>query len=202
VNEWGFSAEKCRVIPNPLDPQFLGSLPAHSSRIPGLVVAVGRLEPQKRFRDLISAFADLRRNQASRLVIVGSGSELRALAEYVRERHVEDRVTFAGPTSDVMYWLDRCSLFVLSSGFEGFPNSLAEAMARGCAVVSTDCQTGPSEMVAHGVSGLLVPVGDVAALSVAMRQVLDNQEFASRLGTAARRTAEKWSLESIAPLWV
>jgi len=202
VNGWGFPAHKCRVIPNPLDPQFLGSLPAWSWRIPGLVVAVGRLERQKRFGDLISAFADLPRSQASRLVIVGAGSELRYLAMRARQKKVEDRVEFVGPTSDVMYWLDRCSLFVLSSGFEGFPNALAEAMARGCAVVSTDCQTGPSEMVAHGVSGLLVPVGDVVALSVAMRQVLDNQEFASRLGTAARRTAEKWSLESIAPLWV
>ena len=202
VNNWGLPADKCRVIPNPLDPQFLGSLPAHSSRIPGLVVAVGRLEAQKRFGDLISAFADLPRNQASRLVIVGAGSELRGLAEYARERYVEDRVSFVGRTSDVIYWLDRCSLFVLSSGFEGFPNALAEAMARGCAVVSTDCETGPSEMVEHGVSGLLVPVGDIVALSGAMRQVLDNLEFGSQLGMAARRTAEKWSLETVAPLWL
>jgi len=202
VNEWGFPADKCRVIPNPLDPQFLGSLPVRSSRIPGLVVAVGRLEPQKRFGDLISAFADLPRNEELRLVIVGAGSELRTLTKYARERRVEDQVSFVGPTSDVMHWLDRCSLFVLSSGLEGFPNALAEAMARGCAVVSTDCETGPSEMVEHGVSGLLVPVGDVVALSGAMRQVLDNDEFASQLGTSARRTAEKWSLEAIAPLWL
>ena len=202
VNEWGLSADKCRVIPNPLDSQFLGSLPAHSSRIPGLVVAVGRLEAQKRFGDLISAFADLPSSRASGLVIVGAGSELRALAKYARERHVADRVSFVGPTSDVMYWLDRCSLFVLSSGLEGFPNALAEAMARGCAVVSTDCETGPAEMVEQGVSGLLVPVGNVVALSRAMRQVLDNEEFASRLGAAARQTAEKWSLEAIAPLWL
>ncbi len=202
VNEWGLRAEKCRVIPNPLDPQFLGPLPAHSSRIPGLVVAVGRLEAEKRFRDLISAFADLPRNQASRLVIVGAGSELRALTKFAQERHVSDRVCFVGPTSDVIFWLDRCSLFVLSSGFEGFPNALAEAMARGCAAVSTDCETGPSEMIEHGVSGLLVPVGDVVALSGAMRQVLDNVGFASQLGTAARRTAEKWSVEMVAPLWL
>lgn len=202
VNEWGLRADKCRVIPNPLDPQFLGPLPAHSSRIPGLVVAVGRLEAQKRFRDLISAFADLPRNQASRLVIVGAGSELRALTKFAQERHVSDRVCFVGPTSDVMFWLDRCSLFVLSSGFEGFPNALAEAMARGCATVSTDCETGPSEMIEHGVSGLLVPVGDVVALSGAMRQVLDNVVFASQLGTAARQTAEKWSVERVAPLWL
>jgi glycosyltransferase involved in cell wall biosynthesis len=160
------------------------------------------LAPQKRFVDLISAFSRLPRHIATQLVIVGSGSELSALSTCARVNHVQDRVCFLGETADVMHWLDRCSLFVLSSAFEGFPNALAEAMARGCAVVSTDCETGPAEMIEHDASGLLVPVGEIGALSSAMFRVLDSQVLASQFGVAARQRAESWSLEKIVPMWI
>ena len=202
VNNWGFSAARCRVIPNPLDVDFLAPPPSHSTRIPGLVVAVGRLAPQKRFGDLISAFSRLPRHLATQLVIVGSGSELSALSKCAQVNQVQDRVCFLGETADVMHWLDRCSLFVLSSAFEGFPNALAEAMARGCAVVSTNCETGPSEMIEHDASGLLVPVGEIGTLASAMFRVLDSQVLALQLGAAARQRAEGWSLEKIAPMWI
>jgi len=202
VNSLGLPAGKCRVIPNPVDSQFLGPPRVFSSRIPGLVVGVGRLEAQKRFADLIAAFACLPRRLASRLVIVGSGSEFGFLSECAQRFQVGERVSLVGETPDVIHWLDRCSAFVLASEFEGFPNALAEAMARGCPVVSTDCETGPCEMIKHGVSGLLVPVGDVGALSRSISQILDDREFALKVGSEARQAAEKWSLERIAPLWL
>jgi GalNAc-alpha-(1->4)-GalNAc-alpha-(1->3)-diNAcBac-PP-undecaprenol alpha-1,4-N-acetyl-D-galactosaminyltransferase len=202
VKEWGFAPERCRVIPNPIPESLLVPPPPHSTREAGLIVAVGRLDPQKSFHSLIEAFSRLPPAIASRLVILGDGPLKESLGHRISELAIADRVQLMGQTRDVSQWLDRASLFVLSSRYEGFPNALAEAMARACPIVSTDCRTGPGEMLRHGHSGLLVPVDDQQALESAMIRLLTDRRFASECGDMARSTAEKWNVESIAPLWL
>jgi len=137
-------------------------------------LAIGRLTEQKDFFTLISAFAQLRQHRVLRLIILGDG-ELRAgLADHMAELGLsDDDVKLPGFVSNPFAWLARCSLFVLSSRWEGLPGALIEAMACGAPVVSTNCLSGPDEILEGGRWGRLVPVGDVAALAQAMADTLD-----------------------------
>lgn len=141
-----------------------------------LIVGVGRLVEQKRFSDLIEAFAQIRSRQSLRLAIIGEGPLRDALENKVRTLGLGSEVTFPGFLSNPFAVLNRADLFVLSSGWEGFGNVLVEAMAVGTPVVSTACPSGPDEILQNGKWGRLVPVGDVEALANAMALTLDESE--------------------------
>lgn len=94
-------------------------------------------------------------------------------------------------TDEVKERLKASSLYILSSNTEGMPNSLMEAMAMGLPVISTDCPCGgPKMLISHGVNGLLVPVGDGEAMMTAMKQLMENEELAKRLGEKALEIRE------------
>lgn len=140
-----------------------------------VLLAVGRLYGQKDFETLIRAFARVRSHRpAARLVILGEG-ELRAeLEALVAALGVEDAVAMPGFAPNPYASMMRADLFVLSSRAEGLPGVLIQAMACGLPVVSTDCPTGPREILEDGKWGQLVPVGDVEALANAIDQTLAN----------------------------
>ena len=162
------------VIHNPAVPPDVDRLAAepvdHPWLQPGqppVILGVGRLVPQKGFDILLRAFALVRRQRPVRLVIVGEGpdehatrrqrAELEALAT---ELGIADDFALPGYAANPFAWMARASVFVLSSNHEGFGNVLPEAMACGCPVVSTDCPSGPAEILENGRWGRLVPVGD------------------------------------------
>jgi glycosyltransferase involved in cell wall biosynthesis len=89
----------------------------------------------------------------------------------------------------------------MSSRFEGFPNTLVEALAHGLPAVSFDCDTGPRDIIRHEVDGLLVPLGDVAALTAALERVISDVNLRLRLATRAVETRERFSIERIAGMW-
>jgi glycosyltransferase involved in cell wall biosynthesis len=107
------------------------------------------------------------------LVILGEGGKRRNLEQQLHELGVEADVELHGFVGNPFAWMSRASLFVLSSAWEGSPGVLIEAMACGCPVVSTDCPSGPDEILAGGRYGRLVPVGDDAALADAITETLD-----------------------------
>jgi len=138
-----------------------------------VILGVGRLTLQKDFTTLIHAFAQVRTVYDCRLVILGEG-ELRAeLEQLVASLGVQDSVQLPGFAENPFAWMSRVQLFVLSSRWEGLGNVLIEAMACGAAVVSTNCPSGPDEILEGGRWGRLVPVGDVQALAEAMVAVLE-----------------------------
>ncbi len=133
-----------------------------------VVLAMGRLVPQKDFTTLIKAFAGVSKQSDARLLILGDGpmrGELEALAKSL---DLHERISMPGFSENALAYLKRAKLFVLSSRFEGFGNVVAEALACGTPVVSTDCPHGPAEILDGGRFGSLVPVGDVAALEKAI----------------------------------
>ena len=136
-----------------------------------VVLAAGRLNRQKDFSTLIRAFrmlddADLK------LLILGEGEERPKLEELVEASGLSERVELPGFVSNPFAYMAGASLFVLSSRWEGMPGVLIQAMACGCPVVSTDCPSGPAEVLCGGRFGELVPVGDVLALARAMKRRL------------------------------
>jgi glycosyltransferase involved in cell wall biosynthesis len=141
---------------------------------PPVVLGVGRLTAQKDFPTLIRAFARVRAERPARLVILGKGkpemdAELRALATSLG---CAADVDLPGFILNPFAYMARAGVFVLSSLHEGLPTVLVEALACGCPVVSTDCPSGPAEILDGGRYGALVPVGDEAAMAEAILATL------------------------------
>ena len=153
---------------------------------PPVILAVGRLVPQKDFSTLIQAFARLRERHEARLLILGEGDLRRALEAKVSALDLNDAVALPGFTDNPFSHMRRASMFVLSSGWEGFGNVLVEAMACGTPVVSTDCPSGPAEILEHGKWGRLVPMGDVEALADAMVATLGETKHPDVASRAAQ----------------
>lgn len=124
------------------------------------VVAAGRLRPQKDFDTLLRAFKIVVESRPCRLIILGEGSERGRLEKLTRELGLQGQVRLPGHVSNPFAYFRRSTLFVLSSRFEGAPNVLIEALSLGVPVVSTDCHSGPNEILEGGKYGRLVPVGD------------------------------------------
>ncbi len=140
---------------------------------PPVILGVGRLAAQKDFATLIRAFARVRAGRPARLMILGEGrkrGELEALADTLG---VRKDVAMPGFSENPFAYMARAAVFVLSSGYEGLPGVLIQAMACGCPVVSTDCPSGPREILQDGRYGPLVPVHDDEALATAIETVLD-----------------------------
>ena len=138
-----------------------------------IILAVGRLHVQKNFELLIRSFVRLRYLEKLKLVILGEGALRHALQSQVREYHLTDRVSMPGWTANPYAFMSRADVFVLSSRWEGFGLVLIEALACGCKIVSTNCSTGPKEILDHGRFGRLVPVDDEEAMSESINRALD-----------------------------
>lgn len=140
---------------------------------PPVVLAVGRLTPQKDFATLLRAFAKV--SAPSNLLILGDGEERTALEQLVNQLGIAERVQMPGYEPNPFKYMRRAAVFVLSSRYEGLPNALIQAMACGCPVVATDCPSGPREILDGGKYGVLVPVGDEDALAQAILQGLEGR---------------------------
>lgn len=141
---------------------------------PPVILGIGRLVIQKDFPTLISAFAKVRENRPARLMILGEGDERAALESMIQALGLESDVALPGFTDNPYAYLSKAALFVLSSRYEGFGNVVAEALACGAPVVSTDCPSGPAEILDHGKYGRLIPVADPAAMTRAILDLLDS----------------------------
>ncbi|WP_218120356.1 glycosyltransferase [Nitrosomonas sp. Nm132] len=139
---------------------------------PPVVLAVGKLKRQKDYPTLVRAFARVRAHREVRLVILGEGEERARLERLIKNLGVEADAYLPGFVENPFAWMARVSVFVLASAWEGLSNVLLEALACGCTVVSTDCPSGPREILADGAFGHLVPVGDDAALAAAIAAAL------------------------------
>ena len=152
---------------------------------PPIVLAVGRLEAQKDFLTLLKAFARVRAQRVARLLILGEGAQRAAIEALVKTLNLAADVALPGFVANPGAYMARAAVFVLSSIFEGLANVVIEAMACGCPVVSTDCPSGPAEILADGDYGSLVPVGADAALAKAILATIAATPDRERLRTRA-----------------
>lgn len=173
---------KLHTIYNPVDVDGIRKLalcrPDHHWFAPGqppVIISVGRLTEQKDFPTLLRAFAQLRQTREARLVILGEGGDRRALEELAKTLGLRADVAMPGFQKNPYGWMAASALYAMSSAWEGLPGVLLEAMACGVPVVSTDCRTGPNEILEGGKWGQLVPVGDATALAQALEAALAGQ---------------------------
>ncbi|MDJ0807921.1 MAG: glycosyltransferase [Gammaproteobacteria bacterium] len=176
----GIDSERVSVVRNPVLtprlPELAHQAPPHpwlsDPQIP-VILGAGRLTIQKDFATLMRAFAKLRETHVCRLIILGDGRQKESLQQLATELGVLKDMALPGFSNNPYAYMARCSLFVLSSRWEGSPNVLTEAMALGRPVVATDCPSGPAEILQGGRVAPLVPVGDWRALASAMARILD-----------------------------
>lgn len=168
---------------------------------PQRIVTLGRLCEEKNQALLLDAFADIADEfKNATLDIIGDGPLRPELEERIKVLQLEKRVALHGALSEPFSELRRCGLFVLSSKAEGFGNVLVEAMACGLPVISTDCPSGPSEILEGG-AGLLVPSGDRDALAEAMRTMLTQHNLRETIRQKGVARAKEFSAERIVPQW-
>lgn len=195
--EQGATAEQLVCIPNGIDPQPLPRIdrPAMLQQLgfPAdafVAMYIGRLAKQKRVQDLIWAVETLRQMRPTlRLVIVGDGPERQALESFACSVRCAEQIRFVGHQPDPARWLALGDVSYLASSFEGMSNSLMEAMAAGKPVIATDIPPN-RELIEPEVTGCLVKTGDTVGFMQYTRKIMDEPEFAARIGTAARERIE------------
>ncbi len=162
-----------------------------------IAVAVGRLIAQKGFENLVEAVAMVNRTTPLRLLLIGGGPLRDKIARKAECLGISDKVDFTGAVFNPHKYMAKCDVFVCSSLFEGFGLVLAEALAIGMPVVSTDYSYGANEIIEDGKSGILVPVGNVCAMAEAIERVLKDEKLRKGITENAKHRAEFFSVEKM-----
>jgi len=184
----------------PLDPG--NRMEDDQSRSGYILIAMGRLVPQKGFDILLNVFSKIATQHPKwSLKILGSGPLKDKLETQARSLDLVSRVHFVGEVLDPFALLRTADLFVLSSRFEGFGLALCEAMACGLPVVSFDCPSGPGDIVRHGVDGILVPPEDASALAESLDFLMTNAQERQRLASRAPEILRRFGTDKILGLW-
>jgi len=203
VENFGLPPERVRVIYNPVMVSEVQKMAAEEvdhpwfkPDQPPVILGVGRLVPPKDFTTLLRAFSLVRQVRPARLVILGEGEERPKLERIAYQLGIQNDVLMPGFVKNPFAFMARSTVFVLSSAYEGFGNVIVEALLCGCPVVSTDCSSGPREILEGGRYGRLVPVGDVEGLAKAILETLENPNKPADREARIRRAMD-FSLDKI-----
>ncbi len=190
-----YGAKHVAVIPNALTivPKGVSTLENK------VILAVGRLAPVKLFDRLLTMWHGME-HEGWRLRIVGSGSLESALKEQIVQHQIQD-VEMIPQTNDVATEYQKASIFVMSSKLESFGLVLLEAMSVGLPIVSLDCGDGPREIIADGVTGMIVPTMDFQALSKALHELMCDTAKRKQMGAAALQRIQQYELPAIVDKW-
>ncbi|MFZ0485512.1 MAG: glycosyltransferase family 4 protein [Arenicellales bacterium] len=190
------------VIPNPVprcDEASAGGARAEREEV---ILAVGRLGPEKGYDILFRAVAALGEAAGGwRLVILGQGPERDRLESLARHLEIESRVSMPGVVKHPQSYFRTAGIFVLSSRFEGFPMGLCEAMACGMPVVASEYSAGVYDLIEPGVNGLVVPAQDSGALAGALGTLVGDPALRRNLGSRATDIAERFGVARVMGLW-
>ena len=206
-DNWGWlSSDRRKVIYNPLavKPESATDtkLPEKFASDKKTIVGMGRLTEQKGFDILLAAFASIAPQYPDwQLLILGEGEQRQQLEAQRDRLGLQSRVIMPGLLDNPFPLLRRSHIFVLSSLYEGFGNVIIEAMACDLPVISTDCPSGPGEIITNGENGILVPNRDRDSLAKAMAQLMSDPERRIQLAKTAQKSLNRFELETIINQW-
>jgi GalNAc-alpha-(1->4)-GalNAc-alpha-(1->3)-diNAcBac-PP-undecaprenol alpha-1,4-N-acetyl-D-galactosaminyltransferase len=167
-----------------------------------IILAAGRFDTYKGFDLLIRSCGEIfKENKEWSLVILGDGPERNKLEQLSKNYNIEDQVSLPGRVRDIEEWMKNASIFASCSRIEGFPNVVLEAMGMGCAVISTDCNYGPSDIIENNLNGLLFPVDSADDLTDAIVKLISDSELRKSLGREAIKIRERYSQKNIMAIW-
>jgi GalNAc-alpha-(1->4)-GalNAc-alpha-(1->3)-diNAcBac-PP-undecaprenol alpha-1,4-N-acetyl-D-galactosaminyltransferase len=196
-----FEKKKIVVIANPvLIPENKWNAEEFNNK---QIIAIGRLEVQKGFDILLKAFHRVNLIFDSwSLVIIGTGSQKSELEKLTKKLKLEEKVVFLGVVKNIEQYLRKSSMYVLSSRFEGFPNTLLEAMAIGIPCIATNCDYGPVELIISGLNGMLCLPESEIDLANSIEKMISNPDLAFSYSKEAIHQAQKYSIGSISKQWI
>jgi glycosyltransferase involved in cell wall biosynthesis len=201
VHTTGIQSNRISIIYNPVITPALYKKahepfehPWLTPKEPPVILSVGRLTEQKDYSTLIRAFAKVREKRPARLLILGEGELRKDLESLMRKLHLENDMALPGFVKNPYQYMAKASVFALSSKWEGLPTVLIEALAIGIPVVSTNCKSGPDEILRNGRLGKLVPVGEVMALADAISESLSKSKPNIRCETL-EQFERSWAIE-------
>lgn len=206
-NNFNMPPDKIKVIPNPIDIEMIEKKSIEPINDPlfqmkslekyPIIMAMGRLAKQKGFSYLLRAFKIVRDKLKARLVILGEGEKKNELENLAQNLNISTDVSFIGFKSNPYKYLSHANLFVLSSLWEGFPNAIIEAMACGTPVISTNCSSGPKEIITSCVNGLLVPPENPEEMAKAILEVLTNKKLSEKIAEAGSKKVNEFDIKKI-----
>ena len=195
------------VIPNGISLPLADQAPhvepdsvlASSARV---VLCIGRMAEPKQPEDAVQAFATaFADNPEWHLVLIGDGDKQPHVQAMIASSQLAERIHWIARAGNVATWYRRAQICVSVSAAEGFPNVLLEAMAMGCVPVAYDCSTGPREVIRDGINGYLVPVGDIASLSLRMQKLGMDEALRAQLAHAAQAVTDSHSDAAFYSRW-
>lgn len=194
--------KKSIIIANPLKEEFVNR-EIYLGEKEKVIVTVGRLEKQKNHKLLINAYKNIEKEVAGyKLVIYGEGSLRNELEEQIRTLNLTDKVELPGVIENVPEKIEKASLFVLSSDYEGMPNALMEAMALGLPCIATDCPCGGCRvLIKNDISGELVKINDIDSLGESIKSLINSDSKRINIGQNAIKIREKFSPKKINSEW-
>ncbi|WP_278462972.1 glycosyltransferase family 4 protein [Thomasclavelia spiroformis] len=190
------------VIPNAINPDFLVDIET-PKKLDNVIVAVGRLNKQKNYKLLIDSFDVVVKSHPDyKLKIYGKGPLEQELREYANGKKCAQKIEFCGYVNNMKERLVEAKIYVISSDYEGMPNALMEAMAVGLPCISTDCPCGgPRFLIKDHENGILVPVNDINKMSLAINELIENEELRKQFSIRAREIKEMLSPDKIYQQW-
>ncbi len=161
-----------------------------------VILSAGRLSNQKNWPVLLDAFSKVQKDYDIKLIILGEGPERESINNLIEDLELREFVSLPGFKKNPYSWMSKSDIFILSSDFEGFPNVLVQALACGCKVISSDCESGPREILENGKWGRLFNVGDSIDLASKLQEALSEEDILE-----TRERAEFFSLDKCLNLY-
>ncbi len=199
-----FNWKNKTIIPNPVSDNALNMEPHNYDRPCRRIVMAGRLAEQKNYPMALKAMQKvLEKYPDTKLDIFGKGKQEESLQTMIQEMGLNENVRLMGWTQDTLGEYANSDIYVMTSDFEGMPNALMEAMAAGLPCVSTDCDTGPEDLITDGENGYLVQLGDADALAERLIQIIEMPSSKRKaIGEKAKQTMNNnFNVEAVAEKW-
>ena len=192
-------SNKIVILPNPLSNELV-KLKNQLIERKNIILNVGRLDENKAQDLLIKAFSNLP-NDDWELFFVGDGPLLATYSTLVHQLGVSEKIKFIGKTNDVSIYYNQSKIFAFTSKSEGFPNALIEAMFFEMPCISTDCPSGPSELIVDGLNGYLIPVNDQIVLERQLLKLMKDSDLCKTFGNNAFKTASMYEASYVVNQW-
>jgi glycosyltransferase involved in cell wall biosynthesis len=203
AEEFNIPPGNMEVIHNPIDLKRISELcnapVEHGFFAEGVpvILSAGRLDPQKGFDTLLKSFSDIIRRMDARLIILGEGPEKEFLCRLAVELAIAEKVSFLGFQSNPYKFIARADVFVLSSRLEGLPMVILEAMACETPVISTDCKSGPYDILQNGKYGILVDTDNTVALSMSVLKLLNDKMLRERFSRLGKQRVKDFAVDKV-----
>lgn len=191
---------KIVILKNPISPQLSESRDIHFEK-ENIILNIGRLTNQKAQDVLIKAFANID-NEDWKLIIIGKGEKQEDYEKLIDSLNLNKKVKLLGHTKDIAHFYNKSKIFAFTSTFEGSPNALIEAMHFGLPSVSTDCPTGPSELITDDHNGYLIPINDQEQLEERLSKLINDEKLREKFSVNAVKSVKLFEAEPVTSEWV